>query len=101
MYIQCYCKEVATSQPAKRGANLNNNNLIPLNKRSAEERKYICSLGGKARQKQIKWRKDIKKQLNDYMIKQDIIDEVILEYISENKEKVKKLWRKSKRRYKK
>ena len=80
---------------------MNNNNLIPLNQRSIEERRYISSLGGKARQKQIKWRNDIKKQLNDYMIKQDIIDEVILEYISENKEKVRDLWRQSKRRYKK
>ncbi len=80
---------------------MNNNNLIPLNQRSIEERIYISSLGGKARQKQIKWHKDIKKQLNDYMIKQDIIDEVILEYISENKEKVRSLWRQSKKRYKK
>lgn len=80
---------------------MNNNNLIPLNKRTELERKYICSLGGKARQEQIKNRKLLKKQLYDYMEKEDIIDEVILEYISENKETVKDLWRKSKRRYKK
>ena len=79
---------------------MNNYNLIPLNKRSKEERKYICSLGGKARQEQIKRRKLIKKHFQDYIEREQILDDLILEYISENKETVKDLWRKSRRRYK-
>lgn len=80
---------------------MNNQNLIPLNKRTPEEVKHICSLGGKSRQNQIVRRKQIQKQFQEYIEKEQILNELLLEYISHNKDKVKQLWRNSKRRYKK
>ena len=70
---------------------MNNNNLISLNKRNELERKYICSLGGKARQEQIKRRKLLKKQLYDYMEKEDIIDFYNFNKFQDDKTDSKKL----------
>lgn len=80
---------------------MNNQNLIPLNQRTPEEAKYICSLGGKSRQQQIIRRKHIQKQFQEYIEKEQILNELLLEYLSLHKEEVKQLWRNSKRRYKK